>query len=238
MDYNYPLCELDRVKIFLSYSTIDKHTAATIKYYLEKLGFDIFLAHNDLEPSQIWIEEILKHLDNCDIFLPFLTDNCRNSTWVNQEIGIEFTKNKIIIPLTVNCVPWGFISHIQAYSLNASNNEFFINDIENASWKIEKIMKEKTYDKMRDSLIFALNNSSSYDISNKISISLLHYMLSDPDHVNEIIRIFLMNDQVNQAYDARKLISRLFNDYGDSIDPEFEHILIEEWDFQINKLFP
>jgi hypothetical protein len=231
MNYNFPLCELHRVKIFLSYSTIDKHTAATIKYYFERLGYDVFLAHNDLEPSQIWIDEILKHLDTCDIFLPFLTENSRNSTWVNQEIGIGFTKNKVIIPFTVNCVPWGFISHIQAYSLNVSNTENFVNDIENATWKIQKIMKEKEYDKMRDSLIFALDNSGSYEISNKISVSLLGCMLSDYEHVNEVIRIFLKNDQVNQAYDARKLISRLFNDYYEYIDPEFEQILIEEWDF-------
>ncbi|PKL69607.1 MAG: hypothetical protein CVV30_08635 [Methanomicrobiales archaeon HGW-Methanomicrobiales-1] len=231
MNLDAPLYDLQRIKIFLSYSTKDKHTAGTIKYQLVKLGYDVFLAHHDLEPSQVWVEEILRNLDNCDIFLPFLTENCFNSFWVNQEIGIGFIKNKLIMPFTINRIPWGFISHIQAYCLDASSATNLYNDIQNACSKIEKIMTSKDPEKMRDTLIFALDKSGSYETSNKIAISLMKCGLISADQVNEIIRIFLKNDQVNQAYEGRNLILDLFTNYYDAIDSEFEEILRDNWDF-------
>lgn len=231
MNLNTPIYDLHRIKIFLSYSTKDKHAAGMLKFQLEIQGYDVFLAHHDLEPSQVWIDEILRNLNNCDIFLPFLTENCFNSFWVNQEIGIGFAKNKLIIPLSLNYNPWGFISHIQAYRLDSTDVPILYDDIQKVCSKIKKIMTKKDPEKMRDTLIYALDTSGSFETSNKVAKSLIKCGLISTDQVNEIIRIFLKNDQVNKAYECRNLISDFFTNYYEAINPEFEETLRDNWDF-------
>jgi len=220
MDISVPFYSPQRIKVFLSYSTIDKNTAGVIRFELESYGYNVFLAHHDLKPSQIWVEEILKNIDECDIFLPFLTENSFNSFWVNQEIGIGFVKKKLIFPFKINLNPWGFISQIQAYPLDASNGTQLYNDIKIACGKIHKIIINKNPEKMIDTLIFALYNSGSFDTSNKIATFLSTYPNLSADQINEILRISLINEQVREAYDAQKFVSKLLSKYQDVINSE------------------
>jgi hypothetical protein len=218
MDISIPFYSPQRIKVFLSYSTIDKNAAGVIKFQLESFGYDVFLAHHDLQPSQIWIEEIIKNINECDVFLPFLTENSFNSFWVNQEIGIGFIKKKLIIPFKINLNPWGFISQIQAYSLDATDGTHLYNDIKNACLKIEKIITNKMPEKMIDTQIFALSDSGSYETSNKIAKSLSTHANLSADQINEILRISLINTQVSPAYDAKVLISKLIANNQNIID--------------------
>lgn len=227
MDLNIKFYSPQRIKIFLSYSTRDKGTAGVIKRELEEFGYNVFLAHHDLEPSQLWIAEIIKNLDECDIFIPYLNDSSMNSYWVNQEIGIGFIKNKLIFPLKINQNPWGFISHIQAYSLNASNGDTLFKDIQISCRKLVKITISKQPKKMLDTLIFGLDNSPSFVCSNAIINLLLTYDLLSNIQINEIIRIFFANDQVNNAHEAGKLIRKLLDNYSDKIVPDLKQMLYE-----------
>lgn len=107
-----------KLKAFLSYSRLDKKLAGHIKHALKECGIEAFLAHEDVEPSVEWVEEIKTELETCNIFLPILTNNFHNSDWTDQETGIAFTRDKLIIPLKVKKDPYGFISKIQAFSLD------------------------------------------------------------------------------------------------------------------------
>jgi hypothetical protein len=53
--------------LFFSYSTKDKQIIGKICKVLEdKYGFSVFRAHDDIEPSAIWREEIKKNLEDSD----------------------------------------------------------------------------------------------------------------------------------------------------------------------------
>ncbi|HIH44794.1 MAG TPA: toll/interleukin-1 receptor domain-containing protein, partial [Candidatus Methanoperedenaceae archaeon] len=73
MDSNVTHIKIKSLRIFLSYSTNDKVIAGSLKTLLELMGFEVFLAHEDIEPSVEWQEEIKDNLDKCDIFIPLLT---------------------------------------------------------------------------------------------------------------------------------------------------------------------
>ena len=92
------LDEISR-EAFLSYNTEDKNIAGKIKEELEKFNIKSFLAHEEVEISSEWRNEIHKHLDSSDLFLPLITDNFNLSVWANQETGYAIAKNKIIVPL-------------------------------------------------------------------------------------------------------------------------------------------
>jgi len=106
---------------FLSYRTVDKKLAGQIKGELEKHGIRVFLAHDDIEPSFEWKEKILLELNQCDIFLPLLTDSFRGSEYTDQEAGIAFAGEKVILPLKVTQNPHGFIERFQALTVKPEN---------------------------------------------------------------------------------------------------------------------
>lgn len=64
----------DDLKVFISYSHKDRRLAKHIKNCLVSYGVDVFLAHDDIEPSAEWVREIKARLLDCHVFLPLLTD--------------------------------------------------------------------------------------------------------------------------------------------------------------------
>ena len=74
------------IRIFISYSSVNKSLAGEIKRILEQYGLSVFLAHDDIPPLCDWQEEISNSLNGCDVFIPILTHSFRNSDWADQEI--------------------------------------------------------------------------------------------------------------------------------------------------------
>src|ERR1700677_1861042 len=112
------------IKIFISYATEDGDKASHLSESLAWLGFDNFLAHEDINKGEVWRDAIDENLNNADVFLPLLTDAAMASAWVNQESGIaHFLKRKkknkfTIIPLVQGKqIPPGCLSIYQAQGL-------------------------------------------------------------------------------------------------------------------------
>ncbi|MCL4378358.1 MAG: toll/interleukin-1 receptor domain-containing protein [Actinobacteria bacterium] len=130
----------DKIKVFISYSTIDKEIAHQVSRKLEGWGLDVFLAHEDIEVSEQWKEIILKNLYSCDVFIPIITENFKNSDWTSQEVGIAFAGEKdiFIVPLKKgNFIPFGFIFPIQAKDIN--EDKFELSIIKKLNINIQKV---------------------------------------------------------------------------------------------------
>jgi len=105
--------------IFISYSTEDKELAGIVnKILVEKYGFKTFLAHETIEVSKYWREEILKHLEVCTGILAIVTDNFINSSWTHQEIGYGIGKGIPIFSLLYTYKKLGFLEAIQGITMN------------------------------------------------------------------------------------------------------------------------
>jgi hypothetical protein len=59
---NVDLAEVKSKEIFVSYSNSDKDLAGKITSLLRANGFDTFLAHENIEISDVWRTEIERHL--------------------------------------------------------------------------------------------------------------------------------------------------------------------------------
>lgn len=113
-----------RVEIFLSYSHVDKILAGSLAKLLREEGVDVFLAHDDINISDEWREEILKHLDECSLLIALLTPNFEKSVWANQESGFAFGKGTKTIPLIVgdtNVKMFGLLESKQGIHLDEGN---------------------------------------------------------------------------------------------------------------------
>ena len=123
------------LRAFISYSTKDKHLAGQIKTCLEKYGLSVFLAHDDLQISDEWMDKIIEELKSCHVFIPLLTDNYKGSDWTDQEAGYALAFDKKVCPLKGPHNPHGFIRRKQGAPVTES-------DVEPACKKIIKVIEE------------------------------------------------------------------------------------------------
>lgn len=105
-----------RARAFISYSHRDRIYGAQVKTALASVDMDAFLAHEDLETSDVWRKRILEELQSCDVFIPLLSANFVASNWAQQEVGFIISRPETIItPLSIDgTIPFGFISHLQS----------------------------------------------------------------------------------------------------------------------------
>jgi len=207
--------ELRTLRVFLSYSHKDRELAGEIKEYIEDYRLEVFLAHEDIEPSREWQEEIIRSLKACDIFIPIVSENFKESKWCDQESGIAFAEDKYIIPINVSLVPYGFIGKYQALKLGESISD-------SCDKIIEIIDSTMLNEQLTDCLIKSFIESESFSVANKRAQLLEKREPFTEDQINEIIRGFVINDQIRGGYKAEPIVKRMFEKYSEVIKPELK----------------
>ncbi|VVB91143.1 TIR domain protein [uncultured archaeon] len=209
------------LKVFFSYSTNDKAIVGTLKNLLESMGFEVFLAHEDLEPCVEWREEIKENLHNCDIFIPLLTDNFKDSEWTDQETGMAVSADKFIIPIQVDFPPYGFIGKIQSLR----KNEY---PIETAKEIVKVIRKRSKFGKdMNNLIIHAFMNSKSFDQANDRARLLEDIPDLTPEQIYQLVNSTKKNYIIQKAYVAKRVLRPLFAKYKSIIKDEEHKELVE-----------
>ncbi len=124
------LVGLKSLRIFFSYAHEDRKIVGDLKKSLELIGFEVFLAHEDIEAGIEWQDEIRKNLERTDVLMPLFSEKFKQSNWTDQEVGIALGHNKFIIPLQLDKAPYGFIGKIQALKItNPVNNESVASEV-------------------------------------------------------------------------------------------------------------
>lgn len=101
-------------KLFISHLATYKKTASALQDMLLIYGISGFVAHEDIEPSKEWQEEIEKALHTMDALTAILMKGFKESHWCDQEIGFAVGKDVLIIPIRKEIDPYGFIGKYQA----------------------------------------------------------------------------------------------------------------------------
>ena len=79
---------------FLSHRAGYRGQVAQVREHLEKHGgLRCFLAHEDVNPSTIWQNEILNALNTMDVFIGFVTSDFHGGGWPDQEIGYAYQRD-------------------------------------------------------------------------------------------------------------------------------------------------
>jgi hypothetical protein len=194
----------------MSYQHEDRKLAGQFKHYLELFGFSVFLAHEDIEPSEEWPETILHELRSTDVFLPLLTSRYGQSQYTDQESGIAIDRGVLIIPLKVEIDPYGFLHKYQALTIDTE-------DVQATCVKILNTIKRHDYlkEKLRDSLIQGFANSYSFEDASLKSDYLLIQSPYSEEEVNEILRIASQNNNIYGSFKARENIELLIEENED-----------------------
>jgi len=204
---------MPQLKVFLSYHSSNNVLAGNIKSQLEKFGLDVFLAHEDIEPTEEWQDRILVELEETEVFLPILTRNFQTSKWTAQETGIALAKDAFIISVKVSIDPYGFLSRYQAFKLRRDN-------IPISCSKIAKLVhgNRKLQKKFIDGLTRSFAASESFEEA-KIRSSLLNEFDGyNNRQVNEVLRASIDNFQIYQSFGARRNLKSFLHGYRQQAD--------------------
>lgn len=194
--------------IFLSYSTKDKSLSGKVKSVLTASGFEVFLAHEDLVPSEEWQQEILRALQRCNVFTPLLTENFRGSDWTDQEVGLALARvsHCVILSLMVSPVtsPHAFLKQYQALNLDPKRPE-------QACCTFVKVIGEKLgiSEVRKDRAVQQFVSSSSFAAAQRNVRALFEFDCLSRDQMDRILTAAITNDQVYPAYGVSKALSAL-----------------------------
>lgn len=203
-------------RVFISHRVEDKQRASALKNELAAFGISAFVAHEDIEPSKEWLSTIENALLTMDAFVALITEGYNEKIWTNQEIGFAYCMNKLKgIPYTsirIGDDPKGFVGHIQA--LTPRTNDYTENLCN--QWI--------NHPRMIDSLIVAIEKSSSYTDSHKYFCFLEKTSALSEDQVKRLISAFNANPSVHKCY-------KLNGGIGDGILPFLNKMSKTNWEY-------
>lgn len=196
------------ITVFLSYHHNARKTAGRVKGFLSAFGMDVFLAHEDLQPSVEWQKEIFHTLSKCDVFIPLLTKSFHSSLWTDQETGIAVAREKLILPVRFSVVPYGFIGKFQALKARK--------DLDETCWRITlNLASKRVFRKtVLEGVITAFLESTTFEESARRSKLLLKFEPFSVAHLNRIVEGGAKNSQIYGGRVARDCLRKLIAEGG------------------------
>lgn len=107
------LWEEGMFRLFISHTHAHVAFVGALRRALEEMGIAAFVAHDQIEPTRQWQEEIEAALSSCDALAAVLTPDFVDSSWCDQEVGYGMARGVLIVPLGVGADPHGFIGKYQ-----------------------------------------------------------------------------------------------------------------------------
>lgn len=195
------------IEVFLSYSHKDRRLAHKVKKGLVTLGFDVFLAHDDIRISAAWRREILKRLRSCEIFVPILTEAFTESKWTDQEVGYALARGARIAPLKVDVDPYGFIGEFQAGKVKSGS----VNEV---CWAVLDGLKNNSRlgERIREAGIEVFLQSGTFDEADKNLRKLMKFRPFSQAQLREIIQGGARNQNIYGCHKARPLMKEILEE--------------------------
>lgn len=100
-------------RVFLSHSAQHKEFAGQVADELAVMGIHAFVAHDAMEYSQPWQEQIEHALRTMEAFVALVHPEARDSAWCNQEIGWALGRRVPHYVLRMGADPAGFVGREQ-----------------------------------------------------------------------------------------------------------------------------
>ena len=109
-------------RLFVSHLAEHRQFAAALQDKLLRFGVSSFVAHNDIEPTREWQDEIEAALATCNGMLVLLHPGFHESKWTDQEIGYAMGRQVLIVAARFGFDPYGFIGRFQGVNGNGKTD--------------------------------------------------------------------------------------------------------------------
>jgi hypothetical protein len=185
----------DHFRLFICHVASHKEVAHLLKQELEKVQVSCFVAHDDIEPTREWQDEIAESLRTMDALAAILSPDFHSSNWTDQEVGFAIGTGRLVLPLRLGLDPYGFIGKFQGYHIAGIGYP-------TVAQEIVKILSRhgQTALKMASALVKRFEESWTWD-SAKATMSLLEECaVIDEALLTRIEETGNRNSQVRDAF--------------------------------------
>lgn len=117
------------IRIFVSHLSSNRERMSTMKLGLANWGISAFIAHEDIEASREWRDEVEAALESMDVLVAVVEPGFKESDWCVQEVGFALGRKTDIIPLRVGLDPFGFFGKYQGIQAKGKNPVHVANEI-------------------------------------------------------------------------------------------------------------
>lgn len=121
MGIDFSFWDFGYYNIFISHLTADKMSASNLKTALYNYGISCFVAHEDIEPTKLWANEIESALRTMHCLCAILTTGFIDSKWCDQEVGYALGRRVLVIPIRKGSDPYGLLGKIQGIQSRGKN---------------------------------------------------------------------------------------------------------------------
>ena len=214
LDYEYHLplqrreptfWERDRFRLFLSHLAKHRNFAGDVQHHLADYGVSAFVAHNDIEPTREWQDEIESALATCNALLALLHRKFHESIWTDQEIGYAMGRDLLIVSVTLGTVPYGFIGKFQALR-RTQESEKIAEKLVGILWK-----HPKTNKRMAIATVDCFCDSDSFDAAKRRVDYLQKLAYWDSSLSEKLLASLDRNYQIYKAYGVPEKVERIVN---------------------------
>lgn len=183
-------------RLFLSHSSKNRLIASQIQKASIKFAISVFVAHEDIEPTKEWQNEIELALSSMDSLAALLTDDFKESNWCDQEVGIAIGRKVLIIPIRSGIDPYGFVGKYQGIASNKKTPEHLCEEIYNIL-----LNNDQTRSTITNAIVNKICNSGNFAES-KDTVALLKNASDNitPEMINKLITATKVNRQVSDSF--------------------------------------
>jgi hypothetical protein len=196
-------------RLFLSHLASFKQTMSQLQKGLRAYGISAFVAHEDVEPTREWQDEIEKALFSMDAFAAILMPGFKSSDWTDQEVGAAIGRDVLIVPIRKGLDPYGFIAKYQGMQGEGKT----IAEVADYLFQILG-NHAKTKSKMADALVQQVLVSTRVDEATD-KLTLLRRIGSLPEkHLEKLRANVLQNDSLAASERFLSSLNELLSERG------------------------
>lgn len=192
------------VRLFVTHKADYKREASKLKDAFDQWGVTCFVAHEDIEPTKEWQQEIEKALFSMEALVALMTGGFSDSEWTDQEIGVAIGRRVPIIPVKIGTDPYGFIGKYQALSAAGKEASEVAQDIYDLLWG-----KANLKERLTDSLVTRFEKAGSFAEANDLVGRLERIESASPEIIKRLERAPKRNSQVREAFEVEKTLPQL-----------------------------
>lgn len=204
------------LRLFLSHTHHHKESTARLQQALWQYGVTSFVAHEDIDPTKEWLQEIEKGLSSMDTLAAILTPEFSSSSWTDHEVGIAVGRGVLVIPIRKGLDPYGFIGKYQGYQAAAKT----VGDVAKAIFDI-LAKNSKTKSKLADAIVGKILASKAADEYRHWLELLIEFDAVPTKHLEQIRANAAGLPPVKRSQSLRDWTDRFLKDRGlDGLEPE------------------
>jgi hypothetical protein len=193
------------LRLFVSHVSQHKVQVSKLKSQLLRSGISAFVAHEDIEPSLEWQNEISLALRSMHALVALITPDFHVSNWTDQEIGWALGRGVTVVPVRLGVDPYGFTGKIQAITGSLEKPDLLADNILQAL-----LRNNRTHGEMRRSLVEAFEQSESFAIAKRLKdivVAISDFTDEEKQRLKDACK---ENLQVEQSWGVAKAIYATF----------------------------